>query len=188
MEMTMDSLPKLKTFFGIELELGVKIVSLVLAVSVFVFHPKDLCDAYYCLGGLLGGFLLQNLLGVPAGIRMVLWSALLFLASPTSGLLEPTLATLATLSVGAFGLAYGLAFFALQWNRTRKFLIPAAIMSPFWSLVSLIIFFDMMKTSAGAIDIALILFEAIISAYYWVGLMTLYGLKNPVANPATGVL
>ena len=94
MEMTMDSLPKLRSFFGIELELGVKIVSLVLAVSVFVLHPKDLCGDYYCLGGLLGGFLLQNLLGVPAGIRMVLWSALLFLASPTSGLLEPTLATL----------------------------------------------------------------------------------------------
>ena len=183
--MTMDSLPKLRSFFCIELELGVKIVSLVLAVDVFILHPKDLCGDYYCLGGLLGGFLLQNLLGVPAGICMVLWSALLFLASPTSGLWEPTLATLATLSVGAFSHAYGLAFFALQWNRTRKFLIPAAVMSPIWSLVSLIIFFDMMKkTSAGAIDIALILFEAIISAYYWVGLMTLYGLKNPVANPA----
>ena len=90
----MDSLPKLKSFFGIELELGVQIFSLVLAVNVFVLHPKDLCGDYYCLGGLLGGFLLQNLLGVPAGIPMVLWSALLFLASPTSGLLEPTLATL----------------------------------------------------------------------------------------------
>ena len=185
MEMTMDSLPKLKSFFGIELELGVQIFSLVLAVNVFVLHPKDLCGTYYCLGGLLGGLLLQNLLGVPAGIRMVLTALLMFLASPTSGLLWITVeSTLATLSVGAFGLAYGLAFFALQWNRTRKFLIPAAIMSPIWSLVSLIIFFDMMKTSAGAIDIALILFEAIISAYYWVGLMTVFGLKNPVANPA----
>ena len=125
MEMTMDSLPKLKSFFGIELELGVQIFSLVLAVNVFVLHPKDLCGTYYCLGGLLGGFLLQNLLGLPAEISTVLLALLMFLASPTSGLLEPTLATLATLSVGAFGLAYGLAFFALQWNRTRKFLIPA---------------------------------------------------------------
>ena len=51
--------------------------------------------------------------------------------------------TFATLCVAAFVLA----FYALLLNKTRKFLIPAAIMSPILSLVSLNIFFVMVRTS-----------------------------------------
>ena len=88
----------------------------------------------------------------------------------------PVLATLSAI-------AFGLAFFALQWNKTRELLIPAAVMAPILSLVSQIFFIMVLvnQTSVGAIIIALIyLFEAILAAYYWVGLMTLYDLKRPV--------
>ena len=60
-------------------------------------------------------------------------------------------------------------------------------MAPVLSLVSLIFFIMVLvkKTSAAAIITALVyLLEAILSAYYWVGLITLYGLKSPVINPA----
>ena len=147
MVMIMDSLPKLKSFFGIELELGVKIFSLgALVAAIFSGTYIWIVD-------------------------------------------RPTLATLSAV-------AYGLAFFALQWNKTRKLLIPAAVMSLILHygsiLVSLNFFFVMVlvqKTSAGAVVIALLyLLEAILSAYYWVGLMTLYRLKNPVINPTASVV
>ena len=143
--MIMDSLPKLKSFFGIELELGVKIFSLVLTVLALV-------------AAIFSSYLVADI----------------FSAWLVAG---PTLATLSAV-------AFGLAFFALQWNKTRKLLIPAAAMSPILSLVSLIFFVMVLvqKTSAGAIVIALLyLVEAILSAYYWVGLMTLYRL-NPTAS------
>ena len=142
----MDSLPKLKSFFGIELELGVKIFSLVLTVLALV-------------AAIFSG--------------TYIW----IVAGPT----------LATLNVVTFGLA----FFAIQWNKTKKLLISAAVMSPILSLVSLIFFIMVLvqKTSAGAVVIALLyLLEAILSAYYWVGLMTLYRLKNPVINPTASVV
>ena len=91
----------------------------------------------------------------------------------------PSLATLSAI-------AFGLAFFALQWNKTRELLIPAAVMAPILSLVSLIFFIMVLvnQTSVGAIIIALIyLCEAIFAAYYWVGLMTLYDLKRPAIIP-----
>ena len=93
---------------------------------------------------------------------------------------------LATLSA----IAFGLAFFALQWNKTRDLLIPAAVMAPILSLVSLIFFIIILVDvsslwyPARAIITALIyLVEAILSAYYWVGLMTLYDLKKPTGIP-----
>ena len=93
---------------------------------------------------------------------------------------RPILATLSAI-------AFGLAFFALQWNKTRELLIPAAVMAPILSLASLILFFWVLVdhySTAKAIIVALIfLFEAIVSAYYWVGLMTLYELKKPSSIP-----
>ena len=142
MVMIMDSLPKLKSFLGIELELGIKIFSLVLTLLALV--AAIFSGTYIWIG---------------AG---------------------PSLATLCAV-------AFGLAFLALQWNKTRELLIPAAVMAPILSLVSLIFFIMVLvkKTSAAAIITALVyLFEAILSAYYWVGLITLYGLKSPVINPA----
>ena len=91
----------------------------------------------------------------------------------------PVLATLSAI-------AFGLAFFALQWKKTRELLIPAAVMAPILSLASLIFFIMILvkKTSAEAIIIALVyLLHAIISAYYWVALITLYGSKKQVSNP-----
>ena len=97
---------------------------------------------------------------------------------------------LATLSA----IAFGLAFFALQWNKTRDLLIPAAVMAPILSLVSLIFFIIILVDvsslwyPARAIITALIyLVEAILSAYYWVGLMTLYDLKKPTGIPNVDV-
>ena len=91
----------------------------------------------------------------------------------------PVLATLSAI-------AFGLAFFALQWKKTRELLIPAAVMAPILSLASLIFFIMILvkKTSAEAIIIALVyLLHAILSAYYWVALITLYGSKKQVSNP-----
>ena len=126
-------------------ELGIKIISLVLAllaVLAFIFSG--------------------NTIWIAAG---------------------PSLATTSAIS-------FGLAFFALQWNKTRELLIPAAVMAPILSLVSLIFFIIILVDvlplwySASAIIAALIyLLEAIFSAYYWVGLMTLYDLKKPTSNP-----
>ena len=145
MEMAMDFvLAKLRSFFGIELELP--------ASSRFSVHV-NICSV---LLAVLGSCNLQ------VKIRHL---------GPICG------PTFATLCVAAFVLA----FYALLLNKTRKFLIPAAIMSPILSLVSLNIFFVMVRTSAEIVPIYL--FEGIISAYYWVGLMTVFGLKNPVANP-----
>ena len=141
MVMVTDSLPKLKSFLGIELELGIKIFSLVLTVVILV--EAIFSGAYIWIG---------------AG---------------------PLLATLSAI-------AFGLAFFALQWKKTRELLIPAAVMAPILSLVCLIFFIMVLvkKTSAEAIIIALLyLLEAILSAYYWVGIITLYGSKKPTSNP-----
>ena len=141
MVMVTDSLPKLKSFLGIELELGIKIFSLVLTVVILV--EAIFSGTYIWIG---------------AG---------------------PVLATLSAI-------AFGLAFFALQWKKTRELLIPAAVMAPILSLVCLIFFIMVLvkKTSAEAVIIALFyLLEAILSAYYWVGLMTLYGSKSPTRNP-----
>ena len=121
MVVIMDSLPKLKSFFGIELEVGVKIFSLVLPVLALVAAMfSDHLDA-------------------------AVYSVWIF-AGPI----------LATLSAVAFGLAFLVAKdfseeFALRWNKTRKLLIPAAVMSPILSLVSLIFFVMVLvkKTSAG---------------------------------------
>ena len=97
--MIMDSLPKLKSFFGIELEVGVKIFSLVLPVLALVaaMFSNHLDAAVYSV-----------------------W-------------------------------IYAFSEFALRWNKTRKLLIPAAVMSPILSLVSLIFFVMVLvkKTSAG---------------------------------------
>merc|ERR1719481_1890456 len=138
----MDSLPKLKSFLGIELELGIKIFSLVLTLLALV--AAIFSGTYIWIG---------------AG---------------------PSLATLCAV-------AFGLAFFALQWNKTRELLIPAAVMAPILSLAGLILFFWVLVdhySTAKAIIVALIfLFEAIVSAYYWVGLMTLYELKKPSSIP-----
>ena len=121
MVMIMDSLPKLKSFFGIELELGVKIFSLVLTVLALV-------------AAIFSSYLVADIFSA--------W----LVAGPT----------LATLSAVAFGLAFLVAKdfseeFALRWNKTRKLLIPAAVMSPILSLVSLIFFVMVLvkKTTAG---------------------------------------
>ena len=93
----------------------------------------------------------------------------------------------------------GLAFSALQWNKTKELLIPAAVMAPVVILASLgdcvfvllVQFTSTDKTlynyyncasqsdTAEAILTALLyLIESVFTAYYWAGLINLYGLKR----------
>ena len=96
--MIMDSLLKLNSFFCFNLELGIKIFTLVLAL----------------LGYLPPSFIMAWL----ADNTTFLWIVYL-----------PVLVNV---------IAFGLASFALQWNKTRELLIPAAVLAPIWSLFSLI--------------------------------------------------
>ena len=150
----MDSLPKLNSFFCIKLELGIKICTLVLALLGYL--PPSLILAWL------------------AGNTTFLWIVYL-----------PVLVNVYT---------FGLASFALQWNKPRLLLIPAAALTPIWSLFSLV--FAMMvpvlelQSGTGLIVlhllfvIPLVLLHSILLAYYWVGLMNLYGLKKPATKPS----
>ena len=108
--MAMDFvLAKLRSFFGIELELP--------ASSRFSVHV-NICSV---LLAVLGSCNLQ------VKIRHL---------GPICG------PTFATLCVAAFVLA----FYALLLNKTRKFLIPAAIMSPILSLVERLLDVDIKQS------------------------------------------
>ena len=93
----------------------------------------------------------------------------------------------------------GLAFSALQWNKTKELLIPAAVMAPVLILASLgdcvfVLLVQFTSTNetlynyyncasqsdtAEAILTALLyLIESVLTAYYWAGLINLYGLKR----------
>ena len=93
----------------------------------------------------------------------------------------------------------GLAFSALQWNKSKELLIPAAVMAPVLILatlgdfvfVLLVQFTSTDKTlynyyncasqsdTAEAILTALLyLIESVFTAYNWAGLINLYGLKR----------
>ena len=95
--------------------------------------------------------------------------------------------------------ALGLAFSALQWNKTKELLIPAAVMAPVVILASLgdcvfVLLVQFTSTNetlynyyncasqsdtAEAILTALLyLIESVLTAYYWAGLINLYGLKR----------
>ena len=152
MVMEIDSLPKLNSFFCFELELGIKIFSLGLT---FLGHfPPSLILASFA-----GSF-----------NNTFLW--ILYL---------PVLVNV---------YAFGLAFFALQcfrWKIARVLLIPAAILASTWSFVCLIyivpIWVRVGSTEYFTVEVVVILslyllLEAILLAYYWVGLMALYHHKN----------
>ena len=77
-------------------------------------------------------------------------------------------------------IALVLAFSALQWNKTKELLIPATVMAPILSLVSLVYFIVLVAQSTSAVAILidlLYLLEAILAAYFWVGLLNLYDFK-----------
>ena len=77
-------------------------------------------------------------------------------------------------------IALVLAFSTLQWNKTKELLIPATVMAPILSLVSLVYFIVLVAQSTSAVAILidlLYLLEAILAAYFWVGLLNLYDLK-----------
>ena len=146
--MVMDSLPKLKSFFGLKLELGMKIFTLL--VTALGYYPASMILA------MLSSWFFDN---------NFLWVVYL-----------PILVNV---------IVFGLAFIALQWNKTRKLLIPAAVLAPIWSLVGLIcIIMIGMEGSAVAVIITLLfLLYSILIVYYWVGLITMYGLKKPGITP-----
>ena len=86
-------------------------------------------------------------------------------------------------------ITFGLAFAALQWNKTRVLLIPAAVLAPIWSIVSLICFVGFVQAvvkqpnELTVFFALLFLLDSILLAYYWVGLITLYGHKKPAFEP-----
>ena len=153
--MVMDCPPRLNKIFCIKLELGIKILSLVMLVlSMLPCWP-------------------------PAAI-------LLFIPGFTDGSFNWWF--LLPFVINA--LVFGLASFALQcfrWKIARVLLIPAAILAPIWSFVCLIyivpIWVRVGSTEYFTVEVVgilslYILLEAILLAYYWVGLMALYHHKN----------
>ena len=137
------SLPRLNSFLGIELELGVKIFSLVLAIMALITGVWIEVRNYYYF-----------------------WVAT-----------GPSLAALSAI-------AFGLAFFALEWSKGRGLLIPAAVAAPIVSILGLIFFILILvkRTNAEAIVIALLyLFKGIFAGYYWLGVMTVYDRRGPTA-------
>ena len=150
----MDSLPKLNSFCCFNLEPGIKICTLVLAL----------------LGYLPPSFILAWL----AHNTTFLWIVYL-----------PVLLNV---------IAFGLAFFALQWNKTRLLLIPAAELAAIESLFSLIsaIMLPVLEVQSGTgVDylqlifvIPFFLLHSMLLVYYWVGLMNLYVLKKPATEPS----
>ena len=153
--MVMDCLPKLNRIFCIKLELGIKILSLVLFVlSMLPYWP-------------------------PAAILVFI-----------PGFIDSTFYWTVLLPFVINALAFVLASFALQclrWNIARVLLIPAAVLAPIWSFVCLICIVPIFGSGdsedgsiivVGVILSLYFLLEAILLAYYWVGLMALYRHKN----------
>ena len=160
MMMVIDSLPKLNSFFFIKLELGIKIFSLVL--TLLGYWPPSLILAF------------------------------------AVGFYDNTSPWIVYVPVLVNVITFGLASFALLWNKTRQLLIPAAVLAPFWSFFSLIFVMVVpgLQLESGNGDgafifavhlillIPLFLLYSILLAYYWVGLITLYGLKKPAVKPS----
>ena len=151
----MDFLPKLNSFFGMKLELGIKIFSLVLAILGWV--PPS------CILTIVNDFYDNTsiwITQVPIPINLI---------------------------------TFGLAFFAVQWNKTTAFLLPAAVLAHIWSLVSVVCFIVMLVRFGdipytGVIVPLVFLLDSILLAYYWVGLMTLYIKKSTNCTVLTQTL
>ena len=151
----MDFLPKLNSFFGMKLELGIKIFSLVLAILGWV--PPS------CILTIVNDFYDNTsiwITQVPIPINLI---------------------------------TFGLAFFAVQWNKTTAFLLPAAVLAHIWSLVSVVCFIVMLVLYGdipytGVIVPLVFLLDSILLAYYWVGLMTLYIKKSTNCTVLTQTL
>ena len=156
--MMMDSLPKLNRIFCINLELGIKIFSLVLIVlSMLPYWPPALILIF------IPGFYGDDS-GNDHGFAWIV--------------LVPLLVNAITFALASFALQ------CLSWKKARVLLMPAAVVAPILSFVCLICIVPVFVSGMyGSIALGVILtlyflLDSLLLAYYWVGLVSLYRNKN----------